>query len=187
MTKEIKLHIGYVGKTRAGDKVEMVRHPNDDFTYLFYGSNGMAYYRYGECKSCPSEDTNDIIGPWEETVMTNVVNNYNVVGDKIDPNDGKWHGWNGGDCPVHPKTEVEAVYTSSSLNDLDSDSGAADRFVWGHCGNFDIISFRVTKAWEEPKEPREFWITGRGSFGEVWSECPEGRTGFIHVKETRND
>ena len=24
-------------------------------------------------------------------------------------NDGKWHGWNGGECPVHPETEVEFV------------------------------------------------------------------------------
>ena len=25
-------------------------------------------------------------------------------------NDGKWHGWNGGECPVHPKSMVDAVW-----------------------------------------------------------------------------
>ena len=25
-------------------------------------------------------------------------------------NDGKWHGWNGGECPVHPKTVVDYLW-----------------------------------------------------------------------------
>ena len=24
-------------------------------------------------------------------------------------NDGRWHGWNGGECPVHPETVVVVV------------------------------------------------------------------------------
>ena len=30
-------------------------------------------------------------------------------------NDGKIHGWNGGDCPVHPKSRVRAWYRNGSI------------------------------------------------------------------------
>ena len=70
-----------------------------------------------------------------------------------DYNDGNWHAWNGGDCPVHPKSEIEAVY----LMNEDADSHAvfhntAGGKAWG--GTF---LFRVTKAY---REPRECWSYG---------------------------
>lgn len=62
-------------------------------------------------------------------------------------NDGKWHGWNGGECPVHPETIVIAQHGSR-------ETLAAKYFNWKPEGDFDIIAFRVIK---EHKEPREFW------------------------------
>ena len=67
---------------------------------------------------------------------------------EVNYNDGKWHGWNGGDCPVHPETVVEA-FCSVEKEYFDPDY--ADEFDWSTPG-----AFRVVK---EYKEPREFWVT----------------------------
>jgi len=68
----------------------------------------------------------------------------------VDYNDGKIHGWNGGDCPVHPKTRVEVW-----LRGYGGDTGfEASIYEWQHLGpynNSDIIAFRVIKQYVEPK------------------------------------
>lgn len=72
-------------------------------------------------------------------------------------NDGKWHGWNGGACPVHPETVVEVQF------DTDRDVEKAKNLEWQHQheGTYsDIIAFRIIK---EYKEPMEVWMK--------WSEC----------------
>lgn len=64
-----------------------------------------------------------------------------------DYNDGNWHGWNGGECPVHPLSEVEIITETPGKND-----GAAEHFTWNgpdHLGQ-PIIAFRVTKPHREP-------------------------------------
>lgn len=73
-----------------------------------------------------------------------------------DYNDGKWHGWNGGKCPVHPKSEVEAVCESTCHSGY-------GRVTWKVAGDMTwsetlqpIIAFRVVK---EYREPREWWLT----------------------------
>lgn len=67
-------------------------------------------------------------------------------------NDGNWHGWNGGECPVHPKTEVETVL----LDGTAPIRATADMRQWEHVGDkSDIIAFRVVK---EYREPREFYL-----------------------------
>ena len=71
-----------------------------------------------------------------------------------DYNDGKWHGWNGGECPVHGDSHVEYV----TLNEPGiSDAGSLD---W-NTEILPIIAFRVTK---QHREPRELWLrdTGHG-------------------------
>lgn len=64
-----------------------------------------------------------------------------------DYNNGQIWGWNGGDCPVHPETEVNVWKRGSCIG-----SGRAGKFCWGH-GNCvsDIIAFQVVKAYVEPK------------------------------------
>ena len=66
-----------------------------------------------------------------------------------DYNNGEIWGWNGGECPVHPETEVSiwgrrGAYNTGSL---------AENFIWTHkhTGDFDIIAFQVTKPYVEPK------------------------------------
>lgn len=43
-----------------------------------------------------------------------------------DYNDGKWHGWNGGECPVHPDAVVEVVTESGRSNG----EWVAKRVIW---------------------------------------------------------
>lgn len=66
-----------------------------------------------------------------------------------DYNDGTIHGWNGGDCPVHPETVVHAWFRSSVNKEC-----KADYLRWSKDANFsntDIIAFRVVEPYVEPK------------------------------------
>ena len=71
----------------------------------------------------------------------------------VNYNDGNIHGWNGGDCPVHPKTRVEVW-----LRGFEGDTGfEASIYEWQHqelYNNTDIVAFRVLKQYVEPKT---FW------------------------------
>jgi hypothetical protein len=98
-------------------------------------------------------------------------------------NDGKWHGWNGGECPVHPESKVLIMVFSKNLNSGHSRECAANSVNW-HSNN--IIAFRVTK---EHKEPREWWLIGPN-----WTDDEEmakamEKDGFeaIHVHEVIGD
>lgn len=75
-------------------------------------------------------------------------------------NDGTIHGWNGGDCPVHPETVVEVWLRVGSRGEKQSGN-----YYWGCSGaNSDIIAFRVVKPHVEPKV---IWVNeynGGGSF-----------------------
>ena len=89
-------------------------------------------------------------------------------------NDGKWHGWNGGECPVHPETVVEGVYLNED-GKPDFRSPMRDdarNFDWVRGGLFCLIAFRVIK---EHKEPREFWLFRDKGYSFEVSECrPSG-------------
>lgn len=63
-----------------------------------------------------------------------------------DYNDGKWHGWDGGECPVHPKTLVQAA----DYNGI-SPIIYADDLNWEPITENKIAAFRVVKKFEEPK------------------------------------
>lgn len=61
----------------------------------------------------------------------------------IDYNDGKWHGWNGGECPVHEEMIGDLTY-------WDGVTYTGVRMV-----QFDWsipMLFRVTKPYTEPRE-----------------------------------
>ena len=107
-------------------------------------------------------------------------------------NDGKWHGWNGGECPVHPDTVVVVQLACDTRIDVE-ESGYADRaetLRWAHFGaSSDIIAFRVVK---EHKEPREFWIVGGangyclfGSKDYAEVDARHKETTPIHVREVQ--
>jgi hypothetical protein len=86
-------------------------------------------------------------------------------------NDGKWHGWNGGECPVHPKSKINVKW---SCNGVETGEATAYSFS-AHWTGHVICAFRVV---EEHKEPREFWIDP-----ERCISVPSYHAGFIHVRE----
>ena len=90
-----------------------------------------------------------------------IMTNYNY---------GKWHGWNGGECPVHPKTVVEVLFGDGSGA---GEKENASSFGW--MVHPIPVAFRVVK---EHKEPREFWVDP--DRGQV---VKSPRCGFIHVRE----
>ena len=92
-------------------------------------------------------------------------------------NDGLWHGWNGGECPVHPNSVVEAVWTACG-GAVRSEQREARKFAWGANAS-KIIAFRVVK---EYREPREFWVFPGGR--DVLTAKPAvGGDHYIHVRE----
>ena len=64
-------------------------------------------------------------------------------------NDGEWHAWGGGECPVHPKSHIDIV-TISALQIFNRKARITD---WDSDNPF---LFRVVK---EHKEPSELWAT----------------------------
>lgn len=94
-----------------------------------------------------------------------------------DYNDGQIHGWNGGECPVHPKTVVEVWFRCK-----DSDIWSAGGLEWKHSDEYDdIIAFRLVKLYIEPKV---IWVNEYGSFESVWPSEQEAREG-ASVNATR--
>ena len=48
----------------------------------------------------------------------------------VDYNDGNWHGWNGGECPVHPDSEIAVKWmTRDGLFGVD-DERMARNYNW---------------------------------------------------------
>lgn len=83
-----------------------------------------------------------------------------------DYNDGKWHGWNGGECPVDPYAKIEAVFLDETAEQRPLDwfgprailAGKIGRQCWVYTPGYRrIIAFRVTKP--APPKPREWWLT----------------------------
>ncbi len=65
-------------------------------------------------------------------------------------NDGKIHGWNGGDMPVHPKSVVQVwLYLGGTHKD------EAGEFYWTHSTAGYIVAFKVLK---EYKEAKTVWV-----------------------------
>jgi len=76
-----------------------------------------------------------------------------------------WYGWNGGECPVHPRTVVE-IATSGKRGGTGEDY--ASEFKWDgsdYLGN-PIVAFRVVK---EYRQPREWWAAIYNHTGDIGS------------------
>ena len=87
-----------------------------------------------------------------------------------DYNDGNWHGWNGGECPVHPLSLVEVRFVDGDRTHF-RQTDTAGEHVWEWTDDYDdSVVFRVVKPYVEP-EVRT---------GECWACCEEGDTpGFV--------
>ncbi len=79
-------------------------------------------------------------------------------------NDGKWHGWNGGKCPVDPRSIVQVVGGWELAWETVAHHSAV---AWEN-----VIAFRVVK---EHKEPREYWLVR------------DYKNDYFHVTDTEPD
>lgn len=60
---------------------------------------------------------------------------------------GQIYGWNGNECPVHPKTVVQVWLRSGGVK-----AANAQVLGWGHYQDgSDIVCFQVIKPYAEPK------------------------------------
>lgn len=65
-----------------------------------------------------------------------------------DYNDGKWHAWNGGECPVHPKSKVKTFWENSPGAPYEIYEAGA--MPWSHGEDEpNIVAFRVVKEYRE--------------------------------------
>lgn len=108
-----------------------------------------------------------------------------------DYNNGEWHDWNGGECPVHPESVVEVRVWLAGYG-ADGATNNAGMWRWRHNGGMgDIIAFRVVTPYVEPKKPCEFWAyqvqslnlaTGERT-SDRWAECHESAPGARLFRE----
>ena len=101
-----------------------------------------------------------------------------------DYNDGKWHAWNGGKCPVHMNSVVETVWRFKA-GDIrpGKDISAAGNVAFLGNEYGDLIAFRVIT---EYRKPREWWISlhsANGGFRIVSEAEPDRPHGCILVRE----
>ena len=76
-------------------------------------------------------------------------------------NDGKWHGWNGGERPVHPNTVVDVFFADGRKG---SSKEEAKVLRWSRISSIgDIVAFRVVKEHREPRETGGFAAAGRNN------------------------
>lgn len=94
-------------------------------------------------------------------------------------NDGEWHAWNGGECPVPPETMVEVTYVNGGC----VEGRAGDR-QWSEPLLFLVI--------RDHREPREWWVLQSASERAIFSLEASARESLrdlpgiaeiIHVRE----
>ena len=91
-------------------------------------------------------------------------------------NDGKWHGWNGGECPVDVDTIVEGMYLRNDMPAPESPvTDRAGHFDWEYEAANTLIAFRVVK---EHREQKEYTIDPRKNI--IWYSSEDD---LVHVKE----
>lgn len=94
-------------------------------------------------------------------------------------NDGKWHGWNGGKCPVHPETKVEAVEYWDHMSPEYHEKRKASDLKWGATAQARVIAFRVIE------EYKELWLVETTSGYMI--ECSPSEEGARLFREVVQD
>lgn len=95
----------------------------------------------------------------------------------IDYNDGKWYGWNGGKCPVHPKSVVEVRSWAGCTRKVSAD---LIRSWDDDLSQSQPIVFRVIKEYKTPREVWIYYVDGQPFIG---YENMSGSTLFREVRD----
>jgi hypothetical protein len=172
----IQLHVGYIGITREGKRVEIESIDSSDNDYPWVTTCGDWYTDTGKFDyDHDCNDDEDIIGPWVET----------PVEPQVNYNDGNWHRWYGAtaDGPVHESSTVQ-VRLFNPADEYGDMTDLASEWWWEQPCDSPILAFRVTKEYVALVEPREFWIQSVGNgLADVKTEKPSDMYGYIHVRE----
>ena len=182
----IQLHVGYIGITREGKRVEITGVDTYKSSWPWESYDGEWYTGSGAFWSITKVDQRDIVGPYEGAQQPMLGVETPVV-PQVNYNDGKWHRWDGAtaECPVHKDSTVEVTYMDQDAGII-IDSRYARNYCW-NSGHGPILAFRVTKEYVAPVEPREFWIMySKIMQPRIESHKPLDTTGYIHVKEVTN-
>jgi len=110
-----------------------------------------------------------------------MVNGYTEMMKMTNYNDGKIHGWNGGECPVHPMTTIKVFFRGI----ITTKSFMASHIVgWLHRNaSDDIVAFQVVK---ENKEPLVVWANMYDNgFGYVYKSKEEANEAALHNIDQR--
>lgn len=69
---------------------------------------------------------------------------------------GVWYGWNGGDCPVDPRTKVEVAIRYDHTKRISTgDHTYAGDYRWDADRVAVIVAFLIVEVYS----PKEFWLT----------------------------
>lgn len=100
----------------------------------------------------------------------------------VDYNDGNWHMWDNGACPIHPNSVIEYLWDGSSgVHHEKKVTAEVARSAFrgtGENSKYFMIAFRVITPYVEP---REYWVfmNGHGDLcvSSTW------RNDATHVRE----
>jgi hypothetical protein len=138
-------------RTRNGLKAKFTGKIDDDGDYHFMVDKLRVYTADGN-----HGGYSGIITPNPNFDIVSEDKNEKRKKDMTNYDDGKWHGWNGGECPVHPETVVQMVWQFSKGDIRPGKvNGRAKEYIWEGNDSGNIVAFRVIK---EYREPREFWV-----------------------------
>lgn len=93
---------------------------------------------------------------------------------------GQIYGWNGGECPVHPKTVVEYWTRSGRTSSLRSKATCLE---WEHNNSGgDIVCFQVITPYVEPKT---LWVNEYADGEMLAYASEEAAKGYVYRGHTR--
>lgn len=164
---DLKIQSGRFYRTRDGRKVGPIIANRGNEYWPWVDSSGdpkkktgKAWDKQGKgCDAVPQAVFNpdlDLIAEWTDEPEAAPIDNASPLRRHAeaerpapDYNDGKWHGWNGGECPVHLKTRADLIAQNGSMwkNAIVGEIGgwSAD-----HCNP--IVAFRVVTPYTAPRE-----------------------------------
>lgn len=141
----VKVVVGGFYKSADGEKVGPMIEECEDFTVN--DGSGRVWTKYGQRWS-RAQSHNDLIAEWVDEPAA-------PVSPAPEAEDGKWIAWNGGECPEHPATVVEVVFTN-----IHGDTIKDIRCAGVHRWEDSTHAYRVIRRFVEPKAAREFWLVG---------------------------
>lgn len=138
MTDTVAPREGGYYRTRGGGIEGPIRETSSD---LFPFARGLATWQRDGHKYASKEKS-------EYDLIAEVYVSDTPPPPPVDYNDGQWHLWPGGECPVHPQSTIQ--WMAWGIATSCGGTIPAGEIIWAG-----VTAFRVIK---QHKEPREWWV-----------------------------